>query len=574
MGKNTEKIIAMLLKKKLIAGSVAVLLGILPIAFVIALCVTSVTYVYKDQFTSLTIVDGDVYYNEKYEDLPESITTNGIETWTAEQRSFFDISKREKEYYNNGFSNYGRKNILKDSSEKYDITIPLSTTHYQGTVNVFAYDRDIEETEFSNKNYENNQIVNNIQTRDFFEQAGKRLGNTFMAYPGQRLLMGNLVKNNVTFYSVTYEIWPCDGGYCDNSSEIYSDWSYLGKISASNEHDAKQGYSPEKAVQMLSRALSGGQSICDKEDYEDKWLQKNACYETDLLSNETLGTDYSSVDSVSGYLTSKYDAIIKSDSQDFIVGADYLAVEVTKSIDHDTYEQYLRNVYIPYLYLDCEKCGYADESEEVRKNKIDAIYKDMRSFINSFKSINEEEIFFQMTGTTSDGNGGGGTHDVAYSCTEGSTPNIVSYYGHKGRDLNGVPVGTQVYPLFEGTVTSINNCNTNYSPEVHYDSSGTEYYTCQTANSNQCGYGNMIQIKGTAADGVEYYAIYGHLSRIDVSVGDKVDMNTVIGLLGNTGCSTGAHLHLELRKVSNYATYIYADSIYTREAVSSVLCSR
>ncbi|HBY21446.1 MAG TPA: peptidase, partial [Clostridiales bacterium] len=45
-----------------------------------------------------------------------------------------------------------------------------------------------------------------------------------------------------------------------------------------------------------------------------------------------------------------------------------------------------------------------------------------------------------------------------------------------------------------------------------------------------------------------YETLYGHLSKIMVSEGDSVTKKDKIGLMGNTGRSTGSHLHLEVIK--------------------------
>lgn len=45
-----------------------------------------------------------------------------------------------------------------------------------------------------------------------------------------------------------------------------------------------------------------------------------------------------------------------------------------------------------------------------------------------------------------------------------------------------------------------------------------------------------------------YSTVYGHLSAYYCSVGDSVSQGQVIGFTGNTGRSTGTHLHYEIRK--------------------------
>ncbi|MBS1700075.1 MAG: M23 family metallopeptidase [Armatimonadetes bacterium] len=59
----------------------------------------------------------------------------------------------------------------------------------------------------------------------------------------------------------------------------------------------------------------------------------------------------------------------------------------------------------------------------------------------------------------------------------------------------------------------------------------------------QRGYGNIIVVQHNDT----YETAYGHLSEIDVEVGDIVEQGDVIGKVGATGRVTGPHLHFEIR---------------------------
>jgi murein DD-endopeptidase MepM/ murein hydrolase activator NlpD len=86
---------------------------------------------------------------------------------------------------------------------------------------------------------------------------------------------------------------------------------------------------------------------------------------------------------------------------------------------------------------------------------------------------------------------------------------------HRGYDI-ACPSGTPVRPMQSGTI-------------------------CYTGPRK--GYGNLVAVD----HGNGYVTLYGHLSRILARLGTKVDTDTVIALSGNTGRSTGPHLHLEYR---------------------------
>lgn len=60
----------------------------------------------------------------------------------------------------------------------------------------------------------------------------------------------------------------------------------------------------------------------------------------------------------------------------------------------------------------------------------------------------------------------------------------------------------------------------------------------------QNGYGNMVKI--ALSNG--YEIMFGHLSEIDVQMGQTINAGDLVGKVGSTGRSTGPHLHYEIRK--------------------------
>ncbi|WDA42846.1 M23 family metallopeptidase [Erythrobacter sp. BLCC-B19] len=86
---------------------------------------------------------------------------------------------------------------------------------------------------------------------------------------------------------------------------------------------------------------------------------------------------------------------------------------------------------------------------------------------------------------------------------------------HAGIDFKG-PIGSPVFAAADGRVTFV---------------------------GQKSGYGNVVEI--THGNGM--LTRYAHLSRFDVRVGQQVAAGTTIAGLGNTGRSTGPHLHFEIR---------------------------
>ena len=90
---------------------------------------------------------------------------------------------------------------------------------------------------------------------------------------------------------------------------------------------------------------------------------------------------------------------------------------------------------------------------------------------------------------------------------------------HEGQDFAG-PVGTSIVAAADGTVVFA---------------------------GRRGAYGNMIEIRHAMG----YTTRYAHLSRIRVTRGERVSRGDRIGDMGNTGRSTGSHLHYEVRQNGN-----------------------
>lgn len=65
-----------------------------------------------------------------------------------------------------------------------------------------------------------------------------------------------------------------------------------------------------------------------------------------------------------------------------------------------------------------------------------------------------------------------------------------------------------------------------------------------TVGYEENGYGNYVWID--AGNGLE--VIYGHLSQVNVSNNEEVNTGTLLGISGDTGMSSGPHLHYEMRQ--------------------------
>ncbi|MEU9356120.1 M23 family metallopeptidase [Streptomyces griseoloalbus] len=100
---------------------------------------------------------------------------------------------------------------------------------------------------------------------------------------------------------------------------------------------------------------------------------------------------------------------------------------------------------------------------------------------------------------------------------------------HSGQDY-AVPTGTPVVATHGGTVVKAGGNGAGDGP----------------------AYGNAVVIK----HGNKTYSQYAHLSSVNVKVGQIVKTGQKIALSGNTGNSSGPHLHFEIRTSPNYGSAV------------------
>lgn len=144
--------------------------------------------------------------------------------------------------------------------------------------------------------------------------------------------------------------------------------------------------------------------------------------------------------------------------------------------------------------------------------------------------IPDGEASFSTRPSASSGNAAVKLADVSYG------PDYVGYYqkpflvGHRTQGIHGyngvdygMPIGSPIYAAASGSVI--------ISRDSGYNGGYGDYIAIQHPNGTQ--------------------TIYGHLSNPLVYVGQSVKKGQLIAYSGNTGKSTGPHLHFEIRGAKN-----------------------
>lgn len=167
--------------------------------------------------------------------------------------------------------------------------------------------------------------------------------------------------------------------------------------------------------------------------------------------------------------------------------------------------KYTKGSVSTYVNENFKACFYSDLTKKTN-DMINNAYPYIKNYFNNISNEVKEEEFI-----------------ITFLPLEGK---ITSEFGnrihpqtkkeemHTGVDIDAKE-GTEVKAVFDGTVEKIDETKS---------------------------WGNMIVIQHKNG----YRSMYAHLSKINKKQGDVVKQGDVIALSGNTGASTGPHLHFEL----------------------------
>ncbi len=128
---------------------------------------------------------------------------------------------------------------------------------------------------------------------------------------------------------------------------------------------------------------------------------------------------------------------------------------------------------------------------------------------------------------------------IRYTITQTFAQHVAARIAHGWKYYNG---GIDYYFYDKPTETDIQAAGKGVVIFAGWD-------TTKKEDGTPGGYGQQVRIRH--ADGT--VTIYAHLSAINVVTGQAVDQGDVIGLSGNTGNSTGPHLHFEVRNAAGVA---------------------
>jgi len=223
------------------------------------------------------------------------------------------------------------------------------------------------------------------------------------------------------------------------------------------------------------------------------------------------------------------------------------------------------------IYLERQKSSYVrlvkDQISDAKKleKDINKIHRNDNNFYRSILNAEAIDVGIWEAGT------GGSTQDIPkdpvlkesvsllaklknkFSIQKNSFSSIMNVAVKKQEELMHTPamrpLNTRVMSGFGYRMDPIHggghfHTGLDFDASMYTPIKATGGGTIITAGETASGWGYGIQVE--IDHGYGYITKYAHLSKVKVRIGQKVNRGDVIGLSGNTGWSTGPHLHYEI----------------------------
>lgn len=199
----------------------------------------------------------------------------------------------------------------------------------------------------------------------------------------------------------------------------------------------------------------------------------------------------------------------------------------------DIFHRYIRDGAEYYNYV-----GYSRSKLALSYWNLKKLFKDVAEKNDGIlpwaygKTLGFDNVYTTKLSSTSTAGGGIFIWPIPKYVEQGLTmwQQITSTFGNRTHPITGQP----------GTMHNGIDISAGGTPPIVAAASGKVV----KASDSGDGYGNCVIIQHS--DG--YYTLYGHMSSLNVTVGENVSQGQQIGIMGTTGNSTGNHLHFEIEK--------------------------
>lgn len=442
---------------------------------------------------------------------------------TTENALFFSSLKEIANNYNN----YSLENGVSLVEGEYDIAMIASAIHYNklisdsivisGVINGYS--------SLSNMGIARSRGYTSLpvyEMKSFYELADVSLG-TDLGIPDleMRGLTGNLVGSKVVSVCVSDKT-----GYLSNARIT----GFIGG------EEVSYSVLDSTIIRYETLYYSGAPIYGYKNDGTQtvRWYTRQLKKRLDSLRKLNKFDDY--------YDTSEF-------NENMDCGSGYLVHYVKKYMNYETFAKYLMNEYVPENYIECVDCSSNDKREDVIGITA-AIYNNR----NQFSGLYYEDVIDTINFSNGD--------SLTTSATEYQLPdevkeNFISPFnisakctissqftsnrnGYSHFAVDAYASDKSLVAVYDGVVkvvvNNVPNIYSQWNGGACVDSSGK-----MDSRSN----GNFVVIEHTIG-GQTYQSYYMHMETINVSPGDTVTKGQIIGTEGNTGCSSGYHLHYQL----------------------------